>query len=81
MACRLESMLPKLIKPDQTAFIKLCYGTGKIRRCLNVNNFVQIEGHPTLILSFDAKKAFDRVEWDFLFATLGKLNLGNNFIR
>lgn len=81
LACRLESMLPKLIKPDQTGFIKSRYGTDNIRRLLNVINFVQGEGHPALVLSLDADKAFDRVEWDFLFATLDKFNLGNNFIK
>lgn len=81
MACRLESILPKLVKPDQTGFVKSRYVTDNIRRLLNVINFVQSEGHPALVLSLDAEKAFDRVEWDFLFATLGKFNLGNNFIR
>lgn len=81
VACRLESILPKLVKPDQTGFVKLRYGTDNIRRLLNVINSVQNEGRPALVLSLDAEKAFDRVEWDFLFTTLRKFNLGHNFIR
>lgn len=80
LARRLETVLPQVIKPDQTGFIKSRFGTDNIRRLLNVINSIQARKTPSLIISLDAEKAFDRVEWKFLFATLKRFNLGPKFI-
>ena len=36
---------------------------------------------PVVRLSLDQEKTFFRVDWPFLFATLAKIGLGDNFIR
>lgn len=80
LARRLETVLPQVIKPDQTGFIKSRFGTDNIRRLLNIINSIQACKTPSLIISLYAEKAFDRVEWKFLFATLKRFNLGPKFI-
>ena len=36
---------------------------------------------PAAILSLDQEKAFDRVDWDFMLATLGKMGFGPSFVN
>ena len=77
----MENILPKIINPDQAGFVKSRYGTDNVRRALNVVQYLNTHKNPALIVSLDAKKAFDRVEWSFLFLVLEKFSLGSNFIN
>lgn len=77
MARHLESILPSVVSPDQTGFVKFRYGSDNIRRLLNILDHVHMNKIPTLIISLDTEKAFNRVEWAFLFAVLQKINLRN----
>ncbi|MGL4484778.1 MAG: RNA-directed DNA polymerase, partial [Anaerovoracaceae bacterium] len=69
LATRLEGLLPQLIKEDQTGFIKGRSCGNSIRRLLNIIQFSHEQKMDSLV-SMDAEKAFDRVEWPYLFYTL-----------
>ncbi len=74
LAGRLESVMSTLIHPDQTGFIKGRHSSENTRRLINIvdfyNNLPNTNKPPFILVSLDGEKAFDRVEWPFLFTTL-----------
>uniref|UniRef100_A0A669D0H5 Reverse transcriptase domain-containing protein n=1 Tax=Oreochromis niloticus TaxID=8128 RepID=A0A669D0H5_ORENI len=79
LARRLENILPSVISEDQTGFIKNRYSYSNIRRLLDIL-YTPSSQSPECILSLDAEKAFDWVEWKYLFTVLDKFNFGSKFI-
>lgn len=80
LARRLEGALPFVISPDQTGFIKDRHSFFNIRQLLNILYGPSPPGTPVVVLSVDAEKAFDRVEWCYLFNTLERFGFGRKLI-
>lgn len=78
-AKRLSTVISKLVHSDQTGFVPDRCSLHNIRRLCNIIYSPNI--HEDLaVLSLDAEKAFDQVEWPYLFAVLQRFQLGKNFI-
>lgn len=68
---RLETCLPSIISEDQTGFIRAHQLSSNVRRLLNIISSPSNEIKPEIVLSLEVEKAFDRVEWGYLFKVLG----------
>lgn len=68
----LESLLLLNIYADQSGFIINRLSSNNIRHLLNIIHFAQKKNTPSIALSLDAEKAFDRLEWPYLFKVLEK---------
>lgn len=66
LAHRLEDILPSVISPDQTGFIKGRHSFYNIRRLFNIL-YSPKHVDSECLASMDAEKAFDIVEWNYLF--------------
>ncbi len=80
LASRLERCLPSVIGTDQNGFIKGSQTTHNIRWVLNILH-VKKETIDACILSLDAEKAFDRVEWPYMKDIMARFGFGDSFLR
>lgn len=63
----LDRVLTTLIHPDQVGFIRSHSSADNIRRLIEIMWTAQDSQMPMAVLSLDAEKAFDRVEWSYFF--------------
>lgn len=80
IANRLAKVLPDIIKQSQACSVRgrsIHHHLILIRDLISFSNQTK---RPLYVLSFDQRKAFDRVSWDFLFATLRRFGFSEDFI-
>ena len=80
LAGRLLKVLHHIISPDQTCGVLGRFIGENVAFLRDLVDFTSESGTPAAILSLDQEKAFDKVDWPFLFRTLSCLGFGQPFI-
>ena len=68
-----------MVHPDQTGFIKGRQLFSNVHRLFNILYSPEKSQSAEVLLSLDAHKAFDRIEYEYLFATLERFGFGPVF--
>lgn len=81
---KIDKIITHLINPDQVGFIRPRNFSDNIithnRRFIDIMWASQNVNSPIAAISLNAEKAFDRVEWPFLIATLKVFGFGKGFM-
>ncbi|KAM4632474.1 uncharacterized protein O3C94_018992 [Discoglossus pictus] len=80
MATGISRFLPEIIHKDQTGFIPYRQAEDNVRRTLNIQYLVHKTNSPMCLLALDIEKAFNTVEWPYLFKVLDNFGFRGQFI-
>ena len=79
IANRLKSVLPYIIKEEQTGVLAGRYIGENIRLLYDLMFYTEKQNLSGLLLLIDFEKAFDSVAWSFIFKVLNLYNFGEPF--
>ena len=78
---RIQSYLPRLIHPNQAGFVKGRFIGDAVRIIQDLIEYTDKKNLPGLLLFIDFEKAFDALEWNFVWKVFEKYNFGDSFLK
>ena len=81
LAQKLQGVIGTLISHDQSAYIKKRYIGNNARFISDIIDYTNLFYKPGVLLSLDFEKAFDTLEWEFMFKCLKKFNFGDGCLN
>ena len=78
IALRLEKVLPNLIHPCQSGYVKGRFIGESIRLITDTMHFTKEKNIPGVAVFLDFEKAFDSIEWNFIHKCLETFNFGSD---
>lgn len=81
IAQRIKNILPKIINNDQNGYVKNRYIGFNIRQIQDIIDHAEKFNVTGAILFLDFSKAFDSLEWNFMFESLKKFGFTESFLQ
>ena len=81
LAKRLEKVLPIIINPNKTGYIKGRFIGENIRLISDLIDYTKGKNIPGIAIFLDFRKAFDTVEWDYIAKVLDVFKFKDDFKR
>ena len=81
LAERLKQVLPEIIHFDQKGCVQGRYIGENIRLIEDILHYIDNDELDSIILCQDQEKAYDRVEWNWLYSTMRYFGFGDKFIN
>ena len=78
LATRIKGVINKIVHSDQTGFLEDRFIGEGIRKVQDIIQQIERNEEEGYVLQLDFQKAFDSIEWDFMFDTLKQFNFGKN---
>ncbi|MCU7801185.1 MAG: reverse transcriptase family protein, partial [gamma proteobacterium symbiont of Lucinoma myriamae] len=81
LAQRLQKIISKVVNTDQNGYIRNRFIGFNIRQIQDVIDYAEDNNLNGTLLFLDFQKAFDSIEWEFMYLTLEQFGFGKNFIN
>ena len=81
IALPLEKILPNLIHPCQSGYVKGRFIGESTRLIADTMHFTRAKNIPGVAVFLDFEKAFDAVEWNFIHKRLETFNFGLDLLQ
>jgi len=81
LAQRMQGVIGSSVSPDQSAYIHDRFIGTNVRIVEDIIDHYNTSNKEGILMFLDLKKAFDTLEWDFMFQVLKLYNFGDDFIK
>jgi len=81
LANRVSKVLDKIIHPSQTAYVPGRNVHDNLRMFEFYRNYCEAKDIDGVLMSMDAKKAFDSVDHEYMFATFKRYGFSDAFVN